>query len=551
MPSGAFKAVAGTDVVTDLLIFRRRPDGDTPQPLAGWERAVDFVTDDGTIAVNRYFADHPEHILGTPGLGRGAHHRAELVIRPLPGQDLGELLADRLSAIVVRAHTAGLSFIPPAGPLPPARVAPATGWASDARPGTIRAAPGGSGFQRLDPGTRAWTPYPVRTRAGAGTAAQTGREMRRLLGTAGRRGTPHRRAGSGGRPDTRHASRAVVNRLYDAYVTEFGPINRFTEQARTGWVLVRNLDPDEIDPDWPTRQRSVNGAGQVDAAGDPVLQVHRVVTDQVRPPAVDALRLDPGFATVMALELFDEDTRTATKAPALLEDVLRVRARPTVAANPAEALALAMDADNGAIDLHHVAALLPAGTTPGQARDLLQGLVFPDPDNHGVLVPASRYLSGDVRGKLDTARTAAASDDAYTANVTALAAVVPVDLGPGDIEIKPGVTWITPKDYTLFLREVLEAPTATAAWSDLVGRWDIHVPPFEKFSHPIQHTYGTGQQGRRRPAGIVAEQPADQHHQDGRRLRRHRTAGPRPGGHRGRPGQTHPPGRGVRLLGVA
>ena len=144
------------------------------------------------------------------------------------------------------------------------------------------------------------------------------------------------------------------------------------------------------------------------------------------------------------------------------------------------------------IDLHHVAALLPTGTTPGQARDLLQGLVFPDPDHHGVLVPASRYLSGDVRGKLDTARTAAASDDAYTANVTALAAVVPVDLGPGDIEIKPGVTWITPQDYTLFLREVLEAPTATATWSDLVGRWDITVPPFEKFSHPIQHTYGTG-----------------------------------------------------------
>ena len=46
-----------------------------------------------------------------------------------------------------------------------------------------------------------------------------------------------------------------MNRLYDAYVTEFGPINRFTEQARTGWVLARNLDPDEIDPDWPTRQR--------------------------------------------------------------------------------------------------------------------------------------------------------------------------------------------------------------------------------------------------------------------------------------------------------
>ena len=51
---------------------------------------------------------------------------------------------------------------------------------------------------------------------------------------------------------------------------------------------------------------------------------------------------------------------------------------------------------------------------------------------------ADEYLSGDVRGKLRHAEGAAALNPAYERNVTALKAVQPEDLKPGDISARLG-----------------------------------------------------------------------------------------------------------------
>jgi adenine-specific DNA methylase len=68
LPEGSFRASAGTDVVVDLLFFRKRKIGDAEGDLAWLD--IDEVRpaatqDEGAIRVNRWFATHPTFVLGT------------------------------------------------------------------------------------------------------------------------------------------------------------------------------------------------------------------------------------------------------------------------------------------------------------------------------------------------------------------------------------------------------------------------------------------------------------------------------------------------------
>ena len=120
--------------------------------------------------------------------------------------------------------------------------------------------------------------------------------------------------------------------------------------------------------------------------------------------------------------------------------------------------------------------------------------MLPDPDTTASWCPPSRYLSGDVRSKLDTARTAAASDATYTRERRPRSPRWSRSTsGPGTSRSNPGSPGSTPQDYTLFLREVLEAPDRDRGVVGPRRPVGHHTSrPFEKFSHPIQHTYGTG-----------------------------------------------------------
>jgi N12 class adenine-specific DNA methylase len=64
-PGGAHKKNAGTEVVTDLLILRKRQEGEEPSKT-DWMNTthVDDPAGGDPIQVNRYFKDHPEQILG-------------------------------------------------------------------------------------------------------------------------------------------------------------------------------------------------------------------------------------------------------------------------------------------------------------------------------------------------------------------------------------------------------------------------------------------------------------------------------------------------------
>ncbi|MFK4259630.1 lactate dehydrogenase, partial [Agrobacterium tumefaciens] len=89
LPEGSFRRDAGTDVVVDLLFFRKRKAGE-PEGDQIW-LDVDEVPaakeDEGAIRVNRWFARHPDFVLGDHGLTSGPFGET-YTCRSRPGANL-------------------------------------------------------------------------------------------------------------------------------------------------------------------------------------------------------------------------------------------------------------------------------------------------------------------------------------------------------------------------------------------------------------------------------------------------------------------------------
>lgn len=408
LPSGAHRSFAGTDAVTDLVILRRRRDGETPGDDA-WTRSR--VDDDLGLPINDYWRTNPSHVLGSMTLGHGQYGRPDLTVRledAATMQAVPDLLADRLQNITAAARTAGLSVAGPHQAAPAQADQPVARLGS---PGSFRGhlslADDGTWHQLTAYGTSEVLTVPKSADA----------ELRALLGLRDSVLTVlDLEAASRDDTATLADAREALRAGYDAYVARYGPINR-----------VRVTETTRLDSD-----------------GQPIFT-------RRYPSAVRIFRVDPHSPVVKALEHYDEATNRATPAAILHERVLAPSTSPNRAETPADALAITLDTV-GRVDLTEVARLLD--TTTEDARTQLGTLVFDDPSTDR-LVPAPEYLSGNVRKALVAAREAAADDARYQVNVDALTRVQPRDLGPDEIKANLGAVWVSAADYQRFLRETL------------------------------------------------------------------------------------------------
>lgn len=72
LPSGAFEKYAGTSVVTDIIVLRKRGEPNPHPDLSGWIETVEVSTPHGTpVRVNEYYKTNPDHVLGTLNWGHG------------------------------------------------------------------------------------------------------------------------------------------------------------------------------------------------------------------------------------------------------------------------------------------------------------------------------------------------------------------------------------------------------------------------------------------------------------------------------------------------
>jgi N12 class adenine-specific DNA methylase len=443
LPEGAHRRAAGTDAVTDLVVFRRREAGEEPAGEA-FERAVRSQVADGQEAVvNEYFVAHPENVLGEFYVGRGMYGDGELGVRA--EGDVIDAFTQALQRQAVAALSRGQGFRPRTGSSPtrPVALVPRS-----ARLPERTIVVNDDGFARVENG--ALVPHAVpRTQAG---------ELRALCGL---RDTAKAllEAEAATRDDTAAIAslRAELNRRYDAYVAGYGAVNRCTFRE----------------------------VGQPDKTGQRRLAQFR--------PARGGFAKDPFAGVVDALEIFDPETAHARKAPLLSRRVIASSPARLGADTAEDALAICLD-ERGKVDLAEVARLL--GAEPAEARERLGRLVFDDPAS-GRLVPAAEYLSGNVREKVATARQVALDDPAYLANVEALQAVLPADLGPAEIGARLGAAWIDVSYVQDFLRETLDDTylhvehAGGSQWAVRGGRWGAAATSM----------WGTS----RRPGGDLAE----------------------------------------------
>ncbi|MGH2839673.1 MAG: helicase, partial [Solirubrobacteraceae bacterium] len=406
LPSGAHQRAAGTQVITDLLIFRRR-EPDAQPPACAWEQTRPLELD-GELRVSSYFDAHPEQLLGTYRIGTGQYGAPALHVDAHAGTRVNEDLAHALEELVDRAAGAGLAMTPRS------RTAPASGLpaAYESTPGLWDghlAVHADGRFTRVLGAEHVALDVPAGQRV----------ELRALLGLRdAAKALLRAEAASVEDTDVSDRLRDELRARYSAYVGRYGPINRFSLRS-TG-----RRDPD---------------TGELRMA-------------RITPRVMHTLRSDPFAPLVTALESFDDTTQTATPATILTQRTLVARTPALGADSADDALAVCLES-HGRVDLDEIAALL--GTTSDEARAALGELVYDDPASAG-LVPAAEYLSGNVRDKLDVARATAVERPELAVNVTALERVLPADLGMDDVQARLGAAWIDTATHEQFLRELLD-----------------------------------------------------------------------------------------------
>ena len=432
LPGTSHEAEAGTSVITDVLVFRRRETGAEPNHALGYlERPLSTIIGRDTIQTSSYFAEHPEQVLGAIGT-RSGPYGPDLTVTST--DEVGVGLAEALGRI------ASGSIAPERAPspLPRRELDPAL----VVSPEDLAIAPVGRierhvfGFRRYGP--KGWENY---------APGAQGAELERLLGLRDLQESLIALEGDGSSPDSVvEARRGELARDYGRYVGKYGPINRVRVHEETGRRSYPRLGGFRADPDWPR---------------------------------------------VAALELFDESSGIA-RAAALLERRVIVPAVPvTHADTPEDALSLSM-AERGRVDVTFVADLL--GIEESECLFVLGDRVFIDPSDKRVVI-AAEYRSGNVRKKLTVAIDAAAASPAFERNVEALREALPRDVVADELDGTIGAPWVPVEVVGDFARhlapEATSANLISVARIASTNEWKVAAPHYVAERMASDHAFGT------------------------------------------------------------
>jgi N12 class adenine-specific DNA methylase len=423
---GAFAGNAGTAVTTDIIFLRKKIPGETPFPGAKWEGVKPIETPEGPAVINEYFADHPDMMLGEMRLTRGMYTENEPT---LVGEADG--LREKIAAAAQKMQAGALTdrLAPPPPPLE------ASGLQGNAKEGGFFVE-GGKLFRRVE---GVGVPHPA-------SAPDTDR-ITRLVGMRDIVNDLLKTQLDGGDNAAEQAEylREKLRTAYDAFVKKYGPINK------------------EV--------RSVTS--RLNKQGEPI------VTS--RTPNLAEFKVDPDAYKVAAIERYDADSDTATRATIQTKDVI---SPPTTREinSPSDALAAVLDI-KGRVDLQSLGEMLGAKTEE-EVISRLGDSIYQNP-NGRQWETVDQYLSGDVVSKLEDARALAQTEPAYLRNVAALEKVQPTPLEPNEITAQFGAPWVPAEDYATFLKEIgARNPTVrrvpgTAEWKvDADGYSAVAVSKF-------------------------------------------------------------------------
>ena len=209
---------------------------------------------------------------------------------------------------------------------------------------------------------------------------------------------------------------------------------------------------------------------------------------------------DNSASLLSSLEVLDDEGKFVRKADMFSKRTIKQRVVVTAVDTASEALALSL-AEKTKVDMDYMVQL--TGKTEAEIVHDLEGVIFLNPlygfgGNGGEkYLPADEYLSGNVREKLAWAKKSAELSPAdYRANVEALERVQPADLTASEISVRLGATWLPPEIVEQFMFQLLSTPrycqwNIKVRYSHYTGEWNVEGKAYDRGNVKANSTYGT------------------------------------------------------------
>lgn len=435
LPSDAFKR-EGTAVITDIVFLRKRAEGESPRHVdPAWLMAAPLNIEGVEVPVNSYFHNHPEMVLGTWSRKDTLYGREGYSLTS--NGDLGE----QLQAAIL--HLPELS---PKRATTPNHEKPAVTFLSPPPLPHIGEGSFFVGENRIIHQSQGGQSIPV-VYGGSTLKAEGALTGKRLAALVGLRDSTRRvlQSQNEGWPEAnRNEARRELNRVYDRFVSNYGPINKTTFGQTADGSVIRRM------------------------------------------PNLVKFKEDPDAMLVMSLEDYDEETGQAAKAAILQRDVVGKAPPITKVASAEEGLLVSLD-QRGRVDLPFIATLYGKPETAIIAE--LNTLIFQEPVSKRWHT-ADDYLSGNVRAKLLAAELAG---PAYARNAEALRVVQPEDVLPGDIDANLGAPWVPETDIQAFAIALFQVESGSIQIGHLKkdAVWSVEADYSAERSVAVTSDFGT------------------------------------------------------------
>jgi N12 class adenine-specific DNA methylase len=224
-------------------------------------------------------------------------------------------------------------------------------------------------------------------------------------------------------------------------------------------LIAAQINPDG-DADFKRYQQELN------IKYDTFVRVFGNVTDTAN---VRVFRGDPDCPLLLSLERFDEDAEVYKKADIFSKRTAGRTQFPTHVDNVKDAMLISL-AQYGRINIKDMAMRMQVSKLAVTQKLSEDELAYLDPLDQAWKI-TSEYLSGHIRNKL---LLAGSSGSIYSRNVVALTAALPKPLGPGEVEVRLGAPWVPQRLIEQFVTELVNAKvddltvsyeTSSATWS--------------------------------------------------------------------------------------
>ena len=392
LPNNAFRANAGTDVVSDILFLQKRD-----RPIEIEPDWVHLGQNEDGFAINRYFVDHPEMILGRQTSESTQYGKQDFTVVPIEGLALADQLHDAVKNIRGTYQEAELPEL-------------GEGEQIDT---SIPADPNVKNYSYTVVDGEVY--YRENSRMVKPELNATAAE--RVKGMVALRDCVNElialQMDEYSAESRIQEAQTELNRLYDAFSAKHGLINdranRLAFSDDSSYYLLCSLEV--LDDD-----------GKLERKAD---MFHKRTIKQQRSvdsvdTASEALAVCIGEKACVDLDFMASLMGGSEKIPQIVEDLKGV---------------IYKEPSSGPFDLEDGGEHWAKGWQT-----------------------ADEYLSGNVRQKLRTAQRVAARDPFFTGNVDALIAAQPKDLEASEIEVRLGATWLDKKYIEQFMYETFETP---------------------------------------------------------------------------------------------